>query len=203
VDHTPLSRSCSRPLLGHVSSECHSGLSRRYGGGFRRSAERSSKTLIDGTCRLAIRWNTMPARWALTKGERGFRALDFSHRPCRPPGCAPTMRSRNSGCAVREAEIFETDIWDATSSGFLLAYEIALHLLAQPGRAVVRAADRQETAPRSTPVNPGPGERHSRLDHQLERQPETLQLDQDRRRDPRTPRLIYSTDSLAQDTSDR
>src|SRR6185295_9715861 len=64
----------------------------------------------------------------------------------------------------------------------------------QPGRAVVRAADRQETAPRRTPVNPGPGERHSRLDHQLERQPETLHLDQDRRRDPRTPRLIYSTD---------
>src|SRR6476659_2634221 len=56
------------------------------------------------------------------------------------------------------------------------------------------AADRQETAPRSTPVNPGPGERHSRLDHQLERQPETLHLDQDRRRHPRTPRLIYSTD---------
>src|SRR6478752_7653279 len=69
-----------------------------------------------------------------------------------------------------------------------------LRLLAQPGRAVVRAADRQETAPRRTPVNPGPGERHSRLDHQLERQPETLHLDQDRRRDPRTPRLIYSTD---------
>src|SRR5258705_490472 len=69
-----------------------------------------------------------------------------------------------------------------------------LHLLAQPGRAVVRAADRQETAPRSTPVHPGPGERHSRLDHQLERQTETLRLDQDRRRDPRTPRLIYSTD---------
>ena len=69
-----------------------------------------------------------------------------------------------------------------------------LRLLAQPGRAVVRAADRQETAPRRTPVNPGPGERHSRLDHQLERQPETLHLDQDRRRDPRTPRLISSTD---------
>ena len=70
-----------------------------------------------------------------------------------------------------------------------------LRLLAQPGRAVVRAADRQEAAPRRPPVNPGPGERHSRLDRQLERQPETLHLDQDRRRDPRTTRLISSTNS--------
>jgi hypothetical protein len=38
----------------HFVSECHFGLSRRYGGGFRRSAERSSKTLLDGTYRLAI-----------------------------------------------------------------------------------------------------------------------------------------------------
>ena len=70
-----------------------------------------------------------------------------------------------------------------------------LRVLAQPGRALVRATDRQETAPRRPPVNPGPGERHSRLDHHLERQPETLHLDQDRRRDPRTPRLISSTNS--------
>ncbi len=70
-----------------------------------------------------------------------------------------------------------------------------LLLLAQPGRAVVRAADRQETAPRRPPINPGPGERHSRLDHRLERKPQTLHLDQDRRRNPRTTRLISSTNS--------
>jgi transposase len=33
----------------------------------------------------------------------------------------------------------------------------------------------------ATPVNPGPGERHSRLDRHPERQPETLHLDQNRR----------------------
>ena len=44
-------------------------------------------------------------------------------------------------------------------------------------------------------IDPGPGERHSRLDQRLERQPETLRLDQVRRRDPGTPRLIYSTNS--------
>src|SRR6478752_6723477 len=70
-----------------------------------------------------------------------------------------------------------------------------LFLLAQPGRAVVRAADRQETAPRHLPLNPGPGERHSRLDRSLERTPPTLHLDQDRRRNPRTPQLISSTNS--------
>src|SRR6476660_3251253 len=70
-----------------------------------------------------------------------------------------------------------------------------LFLLAQPGRAVVRAADRQETAPRHLPLNPGPGERHSRLDRSLERTPPTLHLDQDRRRNPRTPQVISSTNS--------
>jgi transposase len=70
-----------------------------------------------------------------------------------------------------------------------------LFLLAQPGRAVVRAADGQETAPWHLPLNPGPGERHSRLDRSLERKPPTLHLDQDRRRNPRTPQLISSTNS--------
>jgi transposase len=43
--------------------------------------------------------------------------------------------------------------------------------------------------------HPGPGERHPGMDHDLERQPATLRLDQDRRRDPRTAGLIYPTDS--------
>src|SRR6476646_7070002 len=77
-----------------------------------------------------------------------------------------------------------------------------LFLLAQPGRAVVRAADRQETAPRHLPLNPGPGERHSRLDRSLERTPPTLHLDQDRRRNPRTPQLISSTNSWRRTLAD-
>ena len=39
----------------------------------------------------------------------------------------------------------------------------------------------------------GPGERHPRLDHDLEREPQALRLDQDRRRDPQLTRQIYCT----------
>ena len=72
--------------------------------------------------------------------------------------------------------------WLGGSPAFPHAPHPDLFLLAQPGRAVVRAADRQEAAPRRPPLNPGPGERHSRLDRRLERKPQTLHLDQDRRR---------------------
>ncbi len=70
-----------------------------------------------------------------------------------------------------------------------------LYLLAQPGRAVVRTADPQETPPRRTPVNSGPGEGYSRLVRHLERQPETLHFGPNRGRDPRTPQLVSSTNS--------
>ena len=70
-----------------------------------------------------------------------------------------------------------------------------LLVLAQPGRTLVRATDRQEAAPWSPPINPGPGERHSRLDRPLEPKPPALHLDQDRRRNPRKTQLISSTDS--------
>src|SRR4051795_11395086 len=66
---------------------------------------------------------------------------------------------------------------------------------AQPGRTLVRATDRQETTPRRPPINSGPGERHPRLDHPLEPKPQTLYLDQNRRRNPRKTQLISSTNS--------
>jgi hypothetical protein len=66
---------------------------------------------------------------------------------------------------------------------------------------------RQETPARRPPLNSGPRERHSRLDRRLERQPETLHLDQDRRRDPPESCTISSTNSrrrtLMRPTSDR
>ena len=77
-----------------------------------------------------------------------------------------------------------------------------LRLVAQPGRAMVRATDRQETSPRRAHLGPRPGKGHSRLDHQLERRPQTLRLDQNRRRDPRTPQLIYSTNSWRRTLAD-
>ncbi len=75
----------------------------------------------------------------------------------------------------------------------------ALHphllVLAQPGRTVVRAADRHATAPRHARLPTGTGERPTRLDRSMERRPQTVHLDQDRRRDPRPARLISSTNS--------
>src|SRR5271165_3461712 len=75
----------------------------------------------------------------------------------------------------------------------------ALHthllLLAQPDRAMVRAADRQTTAPRRPHIGLRAGKRHPRLDRQLEPGPQALRLDQDRRRDPRTTRLISTSNS--------
>jgi len=44
------------------------------------------------------------------------------------------------------------------------------------------------TAPQRPPKRSGPGERHPRLGQRMERQPETLRLDQDRRTDPRLTR---------------
>lgn len=75
----------------------------------------------------------------------------------------------------------------------------ALHphqqLLAQPGRAVVRPAHRQAATTRRPQERPGPGEGHPHLDQDLERRPQTLRLDKDRRRDPRTPRRISEPNS--------
>src|SRR3954471_2830596 len=75
----------------------------------------------------------------------------------------------------------------------------ALHpdilIVAQSGRALVRPAHRQEIAPRRAPIDSGPGEGHPRLDRGVERRPPPVCVDEDPRRDPRTPRLISSTNS--------
>jgi transposase len=63
-------------------------------------------------------------------------------------------------------------------------------VLDEPGRAVVRPADRQADPPRRPHLGPGPGERHQELDRHLERQPPPVHLDQDRRRDPEFPRRL-------------
>jgi hypothetical protein len=57
-------------------------------------------------------------------------------------------------------------------------------ILAQPGRAVVRAAHRPAAAPRRPHLTAGARTRRPRLDQDLERQPPALHLDQDRRRNP-------------------
>jgi hypothetical protein len=113
----------------------------------------------------------------VTIGELGPLWLERQHGHLKPKTfqsteCAWRVHIAPRWADVRIADIRYTDVaaWVA-------------EMAAATSPALVRA----------TPINPGPGERHSRLDHQLERQPETLHLDQERRRDPRTPRLIYST----------
>ena len=61
-------------------------------------------------------------------------------------------------------------------------------------RAVVRGADQQMAAPRHPPLHPTTRNGHPGLDRQLEHQPPTLHLAQDRRRDPRNPRQLLRAD---------
>src|SRR3954454_25373895 len=65
---------------------------------------------------------------------------------------------------------------------------LALHadqqLVAEPRRALVRRTDHQETPPRRAPLRPSAQRRYPRLDRDLERRPQALHLDQDRRPDP-------------------
>ena len=52
---------------------------------------------------------------------------------------------------------------------------------------------RPTPAPRRPQKRCGTGERRPRMDHRMERRPETIRLDQNRRRDPRLTRQIYRT----------
>ncbi|MTJ60576.1 hypothetical protein GL309_03215 [Nocardia seriolae] len=65
--------------------------------------------------------------------------------------------------------------------------------LAQPGRTLVRRADQPQTAPLGPPQRHRTQGRRPSLDQRLERRPETVRLDQDRRRDPRNPRRLLPT----------
>jgi transposase len=73
----------------------------------------------------------------------------------------------------------------------------ALHadrvLLDQPGRAVVRVPDRPADPTRRPQIRSGTGEGRPDLDQTVERRPQALRVDQDRRRDPRLPRPILPT----------
>ena len=73
----------------------------------------------------------------------------------------------------------------------------ALHpdllLLDQPGRAVLRLRHRRPPPTLRPPQRPGPRSRHPRMGRSLERQPQTLHLDQERRTDPHITRTTSST----------
>jgi hypothetical protein len=75
----------------------------------------------------------------------------------------------------------------------------ALHtdrlVLAEPRRAMVRRTDQQADTARRSPVCPSPGKGHPQLDRRMQHRPEALRPDEDRRRDPRTPRRLSEQDS--------
>ena len=66
-------------------------------------------------------------------------------------------------------------------------------LVDQPGGTLVRPAHRPTPAPRRPQKRCRPGKRRPRMDHRMEREPQTVRLDQNRRRDPRLTRQIYHT----------
>lgn len=73
----------------------------------------------------------------------------------------------------------------------------ALHadilLVDQPGRTALRRGHPRPPATLRSPQRPGPREGPTQLDQSMEREPEALHLDQDRRPDPRIPRTTITT----------
>ena len=73
----------------------------------------------------------------------------------------------------------------------------ALHsdikLVAQSRRTLVRRTDQQEAATRIASLGASTQQRHQVMDRNVEREPTTIRLDQDRRRHPRIHRTILHT----------
>ena len=75
-----------------------------------------------------------------------------------------------------------------------------LQLLDEPGRALVLRTHHQMAPTRHPHISHRPQRLHQRLDRQLEQGPQTLHMAQNRRRHPRNPSHISSTNSPTQDT---
>ena len=121
-------------------------------------------------------------RHARPRGPRRAR------RPPRPSTtAAPTRRRRSRTGSLAHPR-------------FVAALHPDQQQLAEPRRALVRRTDDQETPPRRAPLSPRPQRRHPRLDRDLERRPQALRLDQDRRPDPRIHRHLLHTESTNHDT---
>jgi hypothetical protein len=66
-------------------------------------------------------------------------------------------------------------------------------VLDQPGRTLVRVSHRPADQARSPQKRPVPRKRRPRLDRAVEHQPRAIRVEEDRRRDPRLPRQISTT----------
>ena len=93
--------------------------------------------------------------------------------------------------------------WLLAHPRFVLHFTPTSSSVAEPRRALVRRTDHQEAAPRRAPIRPRTQRRHPRLDRDLERRPQALRLDQDRRPDPRIHRHATARESTTHDTRQR
>src|SRR6266567_2771234 len=66
-------------------------------------------------------------------------------------------------------------------------------LMDQPGRTLVLLPDNRSAATRRLQERPGPGERHPRVDQAVERRPQAIRVEEDRRGDPDLTQPIYPT----------
>src|SRR5882724_6254002 len=67
-------------------------------------------------------------------------------------------------------------------------------VLAEPGRALVRAIDRETPAPRRPQVGQAARKGHPRLGGHMERRPQTIHLDKICGRNPRITRATFAAD---------
>ncbi len=109
------------------------------------------------------------------------------HRGPRPPRRAPGLRQLRHPQSAHRAKL----------AGQAPALPHALHpnlfQLDQPGRTLVRRTDPTTHRTRRPPQCAGPRTRHPRLGQRLERQPQTIRVDQDRRTDPPVHPTINET----------
>ena len=174
---------------------------------------------------LARRIDEHLVRWAMHKFKRlrgrpaqgvglAGRCPPATAQALRPLAPAPAHRrpacgSRMTGdCHVRFCESRGVRFPPATHQTPPTSRELAgpppplpralhadLRVVDQPSRTVVLPPHHPETPSRHPHQNSDSRRRHPRVDHRMERRPQTVRLDQDRRRNPRPPRHISTANS--------
>jgi transposase len=83
--------------------------------------------------------------------------------------------------------------WLLAHPRFHLHFTPTYLLMAECRGALVRRADQPQAAPLGAPQRPGPGNRREVMDRGLEPRPQTLRVNEDRRRDPHHRRRLLHT----------
>ena len=135
------------------------------------------------------RWTSPPARSSARCTPATARSS--SRSSCRRSTARSPPSSTSTSCSTtprRTRRRRSSAGWPRTPASSCTSPRPAL--VAEPRRALVRRTDDQEAAPRRAPLRPPAQRRHPRLDRHLERRPQALRLDQDRRPDPRLDRPL-------------